>query len=152
MVAAEHAAARERGEVVALLYASEFPIYGRFGYGPATTAATWTLDPTATSFSRAADDGGIRRLLPTDEAGAATARDGLRGVARASSRARSGDGRSCGSADFGRPTRPASAVEGLLRRPSRRDGPIDGYARYHVEEKWEHRQPRNTLIVDDSTA
>ena len=35
MVAAEHGAARERGEAFGLLYAAEYPIYGRFGYGPA---------------------------------------------------------------------------------------------------------------------
>ncbi|HLO34539.1 MAG TPA: sterol carrier protein domain-containing protein, partial [Candidatus Deferrimicrobium sp.] len=28
-------------------------------------------------------------------------------------------------------------------------GAVDGYARYHVESKWEHRQARSTLIVDD---
>ena len=44
MVAAEHAAIRERGEVMALLHAAEYPIYGRFGYGPGTLEATWTLD------------------------------------------------------------------------------------------------------------
>jgi predicted acetyltransferase len=34
MVAAEHGAARDRGEVLALLYSAEYAIYGRFGYGP----------------------------------------------------------------------------------------------------------------------
>jgi predicted acetyltransferase len=29
------------------------------------------------------------------------------------------------------------------------DGSIDGYARYHVEERWERRQPRNILHLDD---
>ena len=38
---------RERGEVVGLLYASEYPIYGRYGYGPACRVATWTLDTIA---------------------------------------------------------------------------------------------------------
>ena len=28
-------------------------------------------------------------------------------------------------------------------------GSIDGFVRYHVETKWEQRQPRNTLEVDD---
>jgi predicted acetyltransferase len=28
-------------------------------------------------------------------------------------------------------------------------GVVDGYARYHVEERWEQRQPRNALVVDD---
>ena len=35
-IAAEHAAARERGEALSLLYASEYPIYGRMGYGVGT--------------------------------------------------------------------------------------------------------------------
>src|SRR4051794_13847293 len=50
MVTTEHAAARERGEAASLLYAAEYPIYGRFGYGPAAEIATWTVDALATSF------------------------------------------------------------------------------------------------------
>ncbi|MFI7403730.1 GNAT family N-acetyltransferase [Streptomyces sp. NPDC049541] len=38
------AAAKERGDVVATLIAAEYPIYGRFGFGPATSAAEWTVD------------------------------------------------------------------------------------------------------------
>ena len=34
----------ERGEPVAVLIAAEYPIYGRFGYGPATEATTLHLD------------------------------------------------------------------------------------------------------------
>ncbi|MBC2904076.1 GNAT family N-acetyltransferase [Streptomyces cupreus] len=37
-------AARERGDVVATLIAAEYPIYGRYGFGPATTMAEWTID------------------------------------------------------------------------------------------------------------
>lgn len=36
MVAADLAAARDRGDACAVLIAAEWPIYGRFGYGPAT--------------------------------------------------------------------------------------------------------------------
>ena len=50
MVAAEHAAARERGEAVSILYAAEYPIYGRFGYGPACVEATWSLDTRSPGF------------------------------------------------------------------------------------------------------
>jgi predicted acetyltransferase len=39
MAAKEHAALVERGECVGLLYASEYPIYGRFGYAPGTRTA-----------------------------------------------------------------------------------------------------------------
>jgi len=34
----------ERGEPVAILIAAEYPIYGRFGYGPATEAVTLKID------------------------------------------------------------------------------------------------------------
>ena len=39
----------ERGETFAILYASEYPIYGRFGYAPATRSATWTVRPRETT-------------------------------------------------------------------------------------------------------
>jgi predicted acetyltransferase len=44
MMARDLAAAKERGDVVATLIAAEYPIYGRYGFGPATTAAEWTVD------------------------------------------------------------------------------------------------------------
>ncbi|MEV5882551.1 GNAT family N-acetyltransferase [Streptomyces sp. NPDC052020] len=44
MMAHDLAAARERGDVVATLIAAEYPIYGRYGFGPATTMTEWTVD------------------------------------------------------------------------------------------------------------
>ncbi|MFF3890900.1 GNAT family N-acetyltransferase [Streptomyces sp. NPDC001914] len=44
MMKADLAAARERGDVVATLIAAEYPIYGRYGFGPATTSTEWTVD------------------------------------------------------------------------------------------------------------
>ncbi|MFJ9892917.1 GNAT family N-acetyltransferase [Streptomyces sp. NPDC091280] len=38
------AAAKERGDVVATLIAAEYRIYGRYGFGPATTATQWAID------------------------------------------------------------------------------------------------------------
>ncbi|MFJ9717753.1 GNAT family N-acetyltransferase [Streptomyces sp. NPDC101213] len=37
-------AAKDRGDVVATLIAAEYRIYGRYGFGPATSAAEWTVD------------------------------------------------------------------------------------------------------------
>ena len=42
--------ARERGDVLAVLIAAEAPIYGRFGFGPATEACRWTLDARGARF------------------------------------------------------------------------------------------------------
>ncbi|WP_032795979.1 GNAT family N-acetyltransferase, partial [Streptomyces sp. HCCB10043] len=43
MMATDLAAAKERGEVVASLIAAEYPIYGRYGFGPAAWAAEWEI-------------------------------------------------------------------------------------------------------------
>ncbi|HEY8978013.1 MAG TPA: GNAT family N-acetyltransferase [Streptomyces sp.] len=42
------AAAKERGDVAATLIAAEYPIYGRYGFGPATSVAEWSIDATRT--------------------------------------------------------------------------------------------------------
>jgi predicted acetyltransferase len=44
MMAKDLAAAKDRGDVVATLIAAEYPIYGRYGFGPATWMAEWTVD------------------------------------------------------------------------------------------------------------
>ncbi|WP_328328457.1 MULTISPECIES: GNAT family N-acetyltransferase [unclassified Streptomyces] len=44
MMAVDLAAAKERGEALATLIAAEYPIYGRFGFGPAACATDWTVD------------------------------------------------------------------------------------------------------------
>ena len=40
----------DRGEVVSILLASEYPIYGRFGYGAATELATYAIETEALGF------------------------------------------------------------------------------------------------------
>ncbi|MFG2129005.1 GNAT family N-acetyltransferase [Streptomyces sp. NPDC048751] len=44
MMSQDLAAAKEREDVVATLIAAEYPIYGRYGFGPATSASEWTID------------------------------------------------------------------------------------------------------------
>jgi predicted acetyltransferase len=44
MMGQDLAAAAERGDIAAILVASEWRIYGRYGFGPATEAAEWTVD------------------------------------------------------------------------------------------------------------
>jgi predicted acetyltransferase len=51
MISADLASSRERGEPVHVLIASEYPIYGRFGYGPAVDSIRWELDASATRFA-----------------------------------------------------------------------------------------------------
>lgn len=67
MMAADLAEAKERGDVAATLIAAEYRIYGRYGFGPATTVTEWEIDvPRAGLDPRWAgpDDGG--RIDPAD--------------------------------------------------------------------------------------
>ncbi|MDQ1027402.1 putative acetyltransferase [Streptomyces umbrinus] len=70
MMAKDLAAAKERGDTVATLIAAEYPIYGRYGFGAATTAAEWTIDvPRAGLDPRwsGPDDGGRIDLVDGDD-------------------------------------------------------------------------------------
>ncbi|MGW3263584.1 GNAT family N-acetyltransferase [Streptomyces sp. NPDC001056] len=70
MMAEDLAAARERGDVVATLLAAEYPIYGRFGFGPATWTSRWTVEvPRAGLDARwsGPEDGGRIELLDGEE-------------------------------------------------------------------------------------
>jgi predicted acetyltransferase len=59
MMAQDLAAAKDRGDVVATLIAAEYPIYGRYGFGPATWMTEWTIDVPRTGLD-------LRRPLPDD--------------------------------------------------------------------------------------
>ena len=59
---------RERGEPVAYLWASESPIYGRFGYGLASLAADIELKRDRAAFVQPAASLGAVRLVSTEEA------------------------------------------------------------------------------------
>ncbi|OKK13083.1 hypothetical protein AMK16_31615 [Streptomyces sp. CB00455] len=58
MMAAEIAAAQERGDVLSTLIAAEYPIYGRYGYGPAASVAEWEIDVPRTGLDRRAPAAG----------------------------------------------------------------------------------------------
>ncbi|MET9832875.1 GNAT family N-acetyltransferase [Streptomyces sp. NPDC006385] len=61
MMTHDLAAAKDRGDVVATLISAEYPIYGRYGFGPATWTAQWTIDVPRTGLDprwAGPDDGG----------------------------------------------------------------------------------------------
>jgi predicted acetyltransferase len=151
MIAAEHEAARERGETVAILHASEASIYGRFGYGTGVTECDLTLDTCSTGFVGAAAAGGVS-LAPLDE----TTVELVRGLYDRYRRTRAGEIR----------RRDHSFVTGLGLAENgweapwkgwvavHRDaaGDADGYVSYGAELKWERGQPRSIVAVRDLVA
>jgi predicted acetyltransferase len=149
MLAAEHAAARERGEAVSLLYASEYPIYGRFGYGVAIQTAAWTLDTTATGFHDAAGGhSGTIEFVTVDDAALEIVRD-VFDAWRVTQPGEIWRRPIMWRSDFGLAGAAGDGWKGFFVIHRDDAGTIDGYARYHGDAKWEHRQPRSTLVVDE---
>jgi predicted acetyltransferase len=65
--------ARERGEAVSILIAAEWPIYGRFGYAPATLSADYAFRTKRLGATLAAEPGRVRQIERDDFADIAAA-------------------------------------------------------------------------------
>jgi predicted acetyltransferase len=150
MITAEHAAARERGEHLAILYVSQAPIYGRFGYGVGIQPCTWVVDTRSTAFVGGPATG--MDLLPVEEATSELMKnlfDQLRRAWPGEIRRRDFSF----AADIG-------LIEIDWEGPWKgwvavhRDeaGDPDGFVRYTAKENWEHHQPRSSLNVRDLVA
>ena len=147
LVEAEHDAMRDRGEPIGLLNASEYPIYGRFGYGMGTRQATWRVDARATALS-GMPMGSIDLITPTDAALAIVRDvfDAVRQTRVAEIRRRD----ITWKLQLGLVPDPwEEGWRGFLAIHRSADGRIDGFARYHPESKWDAGLPRSILHVDD---
>jgi predicted acetyltransferase len=150
MAAREHAALIERGECVGLLYASEYPIYGRFGYAPGTRTADWVVTTRATGM-RGTPTGTVEFATP-DWA----TKEILKGVFEAwrprwageiSRRDVAWDSR-LGLRDEPWGERWKGWV--LLHRDT--SGLVDGYARYKAIPKWDGHGPQAVVEVQELQA
>jgi predicted acetyltransferase len=67
MLSASLRAAKDRGDPLSMLIAAEWPIYGRYGYAPATEIAEYTLfTRTGPALLSAAASGSVRQMDPAD--------------------------------------------------------------------------------------
>ncbi|MFE3515373.1 GNAT family N-acetyltransferase [Streptomyces sp. NPDC059166] len=157
MMAADLAAAKERGEVVASLIAAEYPIYGRYGFGPAAWTTKWEidvpragLDPRAKVPSEA--DGGridlvegadVRKRGPELHSRLAARQHGV--VSRDEQWWRRSTGEETPASETW--TEPFHAV---YRSP---EGTVDGIMTYRADDRWgDAKQPLNTAEVRGSIA
>lgn len=144
MMERELRAQTERGEAISVLIASEYPIYGRYGYGPATEHVKLEVRRHAARFRN--DPMGSVELLGPEEI-----RPHLRTVFDAHRRHQPGE--------IDRPDLRLDVEAGVVEVPgrdrkhefqavSRRDdGTVDGYVRYRAEDRWEGRLPDVRLEV-----
>jgi predicted acetyltransferase len=139
-------AAVERGEVASILIAAEWPIYGRYGYGPATWQAKWTLRTRASSFQ-------LPPVGSVEVVDGLTARSLVPAIYDAHAAAQSGE--------IARPDHRWDFDLGLMEAPGRprwkgqivihRDaaGTPDAYARFHGEENWVDMYPEHRMFIDE---
>jgi predicted acetyltransferase len=136
----------DRGEVASILIAAEWPIYGRYGYGPATWQAKWTLRTRATTFT-------TPPIGSVEVVGAAAARELLptiydRYVANQPGAIDRPDHRFDGDLGLREwPGRPRWQGQVAIHRDDA--GVPDGYARFHGEENWVDMYPEHRMLVDE---
>ncbi|MEV3990680.1 GNAT family N-acetyltransferase [Streptomyces sp. NPDC049837] len=156
MMGTELAAAKERGEIVSTLIAAEYPIYGRYGYGPATSTTEWTIDVRRAALDprwSGPDDGGRVDLIDAAEfrkLGPAV-HDGLRAVRHGVvSRDRRG-----WDVFTGAVPQPDGApfTEPFHATYTSASGEVEGYVAYTADDRWDDgKQPMNTATVRDLIA
>jgi predicted acetyltransferase len=136
----------QRGDVASVLIAAEWPIYGRFGYGPATWQATWTLRTREAALMvepvgsvEIIDPKRAREILPElyDRCAANQPGEIGRTLARWDNE--------LGLMEI--PGRPAWRGAVVLHRNAA--GEPDGFARFHGDEHWVDMSPDHVLLLDD---
>ncbi|TJZ52786.1 GNAT family N-acetyltransferase [Streptomyces piniterrae] len=150
MVENDLRAAKERGDTVSTLIAAEYPIYGRFGYGPAAWTTSWRIDVARTRLDprHAAPESGGRIDFATSEEVRALG-PGLHDrfrvrVPGAVSRTDAWWDRNTGTVRL--PSSPwTERHNAVYRSPS---GEIEGLACFTVKARWEAKRPENTALVD----
>ncbi|MFD0496654.1 MULTISPECIES: GNAT family N-acetyltransferase [Streptomyces violaceusniger group] len=147
-------AAKERGEAVATLIAAEYPIYGRYGFGPATWITEWQVDvPRAGLDPRhsAPVDGGrvdfadadeVRKLGPALHERLRAEQHGV--IDRPDHWWRI----NTGQRQY--PNRPWTEPFYVLYRSP--EGSVDGLLAYTADDRWEgNKRPHNTATMLELT-
>lgn len=138
--------ARERGEPIAILWATEGAIYQRFGYGIGTLQGSFDIDPRRAQFARPAEPLGRMRLVDREEALRLMppVYDAVRPrtpgtISRGATKWRGEllDDHEWMRAGNGPKFRAVLEVDGVVR----------GYTIYRVKNEWDERGPNNTLLA-----
>lgn len=137
--------ARERGETIEILYASEGGIYGRFGYGLATFGLGMDVEVSRTAFVRGYTPTGIVRFVERDEA--------VRKILEVNEVARRGVPGMVGldrkRLDYTFRDHGPDKDLPFLYAVHETDGGTDGYAVYRIRHDWRDSIPRSTLVLRD---
>ena len=140
---------RDRGELVAGLWASEGGIYHRFGYGLSTLLGKIRIERERTAFVRPVPSNGSVQLVDKEEALRA-----MPGVYERVRESRAGVVSRPGAwweslfSDLEHHREGASALFFALHRSGDRDQ-VDGYVAYRVKSDWPDLSPAGTVQVEE---
>ncbi|MER7110743.1 GNAT family N-acetyltransferase [Streptomyces sp. NPDC000229] len=154
MIATDLAAARERGEALSTLIAAEYPIYGRYGFGPAAWTTEWTVDVRRAGLDprwSGPDDGGRVDLVTADDIRklGPDLHDRLRAV-RHGMVSRDQRVWDVGTGAARLPDQPwTEPFYATYRGP---DGEVEGYVCYSTDDTWEAKLPLCSATVRDLIA
>lgn len=146
MMTADLRAAAERGETVAILIASEFGIYGRFGFGPATEQVTYDVDKLRAQLVRR-PAGSVELVEPTVLRGQAPQVYERHRATTPGAIAR--DGRWWDRRLGITPLPGHEPGARFFARSCDADGATTGYLGYHIDQRWADNLPSHTLVVDE---
>ena len=151
MMRAQLKAIHERGEPLAILWASEGGIYGRFGYGLATFKASIDIERARAGFREHHILRGTFRLLDSDEATAACRPIYDRYLTMRAGAFSRNDGwwRAEFIHDPERRRRGGGPAFFLLHET---DGVADAYARYRMHGDWDDRGAKGAIDVQEAIA
>jgi predicted acetyltransferase len=139
---------RDRGEAVAILYASEGSIYGRFGYGLASFMCTVDLERERSGFVRGYEASGRFRILERAEA-----LEQLLPVYERARRERPGAlANDATLFEYRFPEKHAGKMIHSFFSTHETAGEIDAYAVYRIKDKWADGVSRSELKLDDLQA
>jgi predicted acetyltransferase len=149
MISNDLRASAERDEPVGILIASEFPIYGQFGYGAAVEGARYTVDTRTARFLRPGtgrvdlvDLATLRRAAPAVYERVRTAQPGAIG------RTERWWDSSLHQVEVPGAT-PTKGYQAIYRSP---DAEVQGYVRYTASSQWDDMRPKGTLTIDELVA
>jgi len=148
MMTASLGAATERRDPVSILIAARWPIYGRYGYGPATSLAEYSIDTGIADFGALGREGVLEYVDKTT--GPALMPALFDRFRRAQPGAITRDSVDF-DREFGKPTVPGwkDWVGWVVVHRPAPGADIDGLVRYHVDEKWEGMRPFSVAVIDD---
>lgn len=141
----------ERGEPLAILWASEGSIYQRFGYGLATVAAKVKIERDRSGFRAPHMPAGTIRFVDADEAGRLfpPVYDAVRPDRPGFFDRSETYWRDAFLRDPEHWRQGATAAFHVVHMTA---GAADGYARYRVRDRWDDEGPQSTVIVVEKLA